>query len=240
MRPRTEDAFFQGKIQIRQRPDGYRFSIDAVLLASSVRPKAGQTVIDLGTGCAIIPLIIAFRHADILIHAVEIQADLAELASFNITRNGMQNRVDVICDDLRTLNAERFGGPVDWVVSNPPYRRPNSGRINPDSQRALARHEINVTMAELIDAGRRLLHTGGQFMTVYPAERLVELLTTMQSGGIAPKWIRTVHSQFGEAAKLVLVKGVKGGGNGLVVSAPLVIYSEEGAYSREVEQMMQP
>ena len=195
---------------------------------------------DLGTGCGIIPLILGFRHNDIRIHAVEIQTDLAELASFNVTRNSMQDRVDVIRDDLRTLNAERFGGPVDWVVSNPPYRRPNSGRINPDSQRALARHEINVNMTELIDAAGRLLLTGGQFMTIYPAERLVELLTTMQSGGIAPKWLRTVHSQSGEQAKLVLVKGVKGGRNGLVVEAPLVIYSEDGAYSQEVDQMMQP
>jgi tRNA1Val (adenine37-N6)-methyltransferase len=240
MGPKTEDAFFQGKIQIRQRPNGYRFSIDAVLLASAVCPKAAQTLVDLGTGCGIIPLILGFRYTDIRIHAVEIQTELAELASFNVRRNGMQDRVDVIRDDLRTLNAERFGGPVDWVVSNPPYRRPNSGRINPDNQRALARHEINVNMTELIDAARRLLHAGGQFMTIYPAERLVELLTRMQSGGIAPKWLRTVHSQSGGQAKLALVKGVKGGRNGLVVEAPLVIYSEDGTYGPEVEQMMLP
>lgn len=240
MRPKTDDAFFQGKLQIRQRTDGYRFSIDAVLLASSVCPKAGQTLIDLGTGCGIIPLILGFRHANIRMHAVEIQTDLAELASFNIRRNRMQDRVEVVLGDLRSLNAERFGGPVDWVVSNPPYRSPNSGRINPDSQRALARHEINVTMGGLVEAARRLLRAGGQFLTVYPAERLVELLTTMQAGGIAPKWLQTVHSQFGEPAKLVLVRGVKGGRNGLFVEAPIYIYSKEGVFSREVEQMMKP
>jgi tRNA1(Val) A37 N6-methylase TrmN6 len=240
MNRQTEDTFFQGGIRIRQRRGGYRFSIDAVILASVVRPKPGQTVVDVGTGCGIIPLILAFRHVDIQIYGVEIQGDLADLALYNVSRNGVQDRVHVICGDIRTLHGQRLGGLADWVISNPPYRRPDSGRINPDRQRALARHEININMLQVIDAARRLLRTGGQFMTVYPAARLVELLTGMRSAGIEPKWMRTIHSHPGGQAKLVLVNGSKGGRPGLVADAPLVIYEKDGTYSQEVVAMMQP
>lgn len=236
----TEDFFFNGVIRIRQERKGYRFSIDAAITAHSVNPTPGQTVVDLGTGCGIIPLILAHRYADIKIIGVEIQAELADLARFNRDQNHYKSRIGIIHADMRTLSLKQVQGPVDWVVCNPPYRRQHSGRVNPDTQRAVARHEIHVNLKQMVQAANKLLQIGGRLVTIYPAERLVEVLCELHSRHIEPKWIQMIHSRSGESAKLVMVKGVKGGRPGVVIEDPLVIYDSDGAYTPQIEVMMKP
>jgi tRNA1Val (adenine37-N6)-methyltransferase len=235
----TADTFFNGRLKVHQARDGYRFSIDAVLLADAVHPKAGQSIIDLGTGCGIIPLILAFRYPGVVIHGVEMQTELAELADLNVTANGLQDRIQVIHKDVRRLNHDDTQGLGDWIIANPPYRRPLSGRINPNSQKALARHEIALDLAQLIQTAKRMLKTRGRLATIYPAERITDLLTGMRSAAIEPKWLRGIYSHEGEAAKLVLVQGVKAGRPGLTLAPPLVIYQDDGAYTPVVQAMFQ-
>ncbi len=235
----TYDTFFNGRLRVAQPASGYRYSLDAILLAALPRPKPGQSLLDLGTGCGIIPLILAFRNLGVRITGVELQPELARLAQRNVLNNGLQDRIRIIHEDLRRLSLkEGVDGPVDWVVSNPPYRPAASGRINPNSQRALARHEINVNLQQLINTAKRLLKTGGRFATIYPGERTVELFAEMRSAGIEPKWFQGIHSQSGDTAKLVLVQGVMGGKPGLRIEAPLVIYGADGEYSGAVQAMM--
>jgi tRNA1Val (adenine37-N6)-methyltransferase len=234
----THDTFLNGRLRIAQPGSGYRYSIDAVLLAGLPRLKAGQTLLDLGTGCGIIPLILAFRYSDVQITGVEVQPELAQLAAVNISNNGLQGRVRVIHEDLRRLSPTMVSGPVDWIVSNPPYRRPVSGRVNPDTQRALARHEIKVNLHQLISTAKRLLKTGGRFAIIYPSERTVDLFSEMRLAGLEPKWLQCVHSQAEGEAKLVLVQAVKGGKPGLKVERPLVVYASDGNYSVAVQNMM--
>ena len=220
----TYDTFFNGRLRVAQPVSGYRYSLDAILLAALPHPKAGQSLLDLGTGCGIIPLILAFRHDEVVITGIEVQPELARLAAMNASNNGLQDRIRIIHEDLRRLSLDMVDGPVDWVISNPPYRRAASGRINPNSQRALARHEINVNLQQLINAG----------------ERAVDLLGEMRSAGLEPKWLQGIHSQAGDTAKLVLVQGVMGGKPGLRIEAPLVIYEADGEYSGAVQAMMRP
>ena len=137
----TLDILFDGRLKVWQPRHGYRFSIDAVLLAHQVRLQSEETVLDLGTGCGIIPLILAYRHPDIISFGIEIQKELAHIAIANVDANHLQNQIRVLCRDMRRLKPEDIGGPVDLVVCNPPYHKPKSGRINPDRQRAIARHE---------------------------------------------------------------------------------------------------
>lgn len=236
----TFDTFFDGRLQVAQPDKGYRYSIDTILLAALPRLKPGQALLDLGTGCGIIPLILAFRFPETRITGVELQPELAQLADLNVSNNGMRNRVRIIHEDLRRLSLEMVAGPVDWIVSNPPYRRAASGRINPNCQRALARHEINVNLQELIDTVKRLLRTGGRFAVIYPSERAVDLLSLMRLAGLEPKWMQSIHSQAGHPAKLVLVQAVLGGGPGLTIETPLVIYDPDGKYSGAVQEMMKP
>jgi tRNA1Val (adenine37-N6)-methyltransferase len=224
----TTDAFLGGRLRVLQDRRGYRFSVDAVLLADFCRLAACRTAVDFGTGCGIIPLILGRRHPRLRFKAVEIQPALAELARGNVAANALEDRIEVLRADLRTLTAADLDGPVDAVVANPPYRRPKSGRVNPDGQRALARHEIALTLPQLLQAARRVLKTGGRFLTIYPAERTAELLAAMRAEGIEPKRMQTVHPRPAAAAKLVLVEGLLAARSGIVVEAPLFLHAAEG------------
>ena len=235
----TLDTFFNGRIQVRQHRNGYRFSIDAVLLASQTVPTAGGRVVDLGTGCGIIPLILAHRHTDIQLWGVEVQPESARLAALNVRANHLYDRIDVLNRDMRDLNAVDLGGRVDWVITNPPYRRVAAGRINLDARRAIARHELKITLAEVIMCAGRLLAVAGKFAVVYPSERLVELFVRMRAAAIEPKVLRPVHSRRHEGAKVVLVEGAKGGRPGLKIAAPLIVYADGGGYSDQVTRMFE-
>jgi tRNA1Val (adenine37-N6)-methyltransferase len=233
----TCDTFFNGRIRLKQNRCGYRYSIDAVILARSVRVRPKEKVLDLGTGCGIIPVILAFSYPEIRIWGVEIQAQLALLAADNVRDNGMCSRISVLHADMRQIVPEALGGPVDLVVSNPPYYRVRSGRTNPDEQRAIARHEINMTLSDLIRCARRMLKNGGRLITIHSAERTAELLFWMRSEHIEPKRLRSIHSAPQTNAQLILVEGVKEGKPGISISSPLVVYDGKGEYSKEIKRL---
>jgi tRNA1Val (adenine37-N6)-methyltransferase len=236
---RTEDTFFNGRIKVLQHREGYRFSIDAVLLAAFSAPGAKDHIVDLGTGCGIIPLILGYLHPEVSITGIEVQPELAALAAQNVEANGLKERVTIIRGDMRSLSIQAVSGPVNLVISNPPYRKGRSGRVNPQPQRALARHEILATLQDVASAAARLLGIG-RFSVVYPAERITDLLTNLRSAGIEPKHIQTVHAKSHDPARLVLVSGIKGGRPGAAVHEPLVIYQANGTYTDRVQATFDP
>ncbi len=236
----TLDTFFNGRLKILQEETGYRFSVDAVLLAHHAGPKADDRILDLGTGCGIIPLILGFRHPHIRGFGVEIQKSLAGIARKNMQENGMEDRMRILCMDMRELDQIHTGGPVDLVVSNPPFRKARSGRINPDSRRAIARHEIAVTLPEVVAAGARMLRPKGRFVTVVPAERTADVLGLMDASGLAPKRLRMVHSSRDTEAKLVVAEGVKGVHEGVRVAPPLILYGQNGRYTEDAAALFTP
>jgi len=236
----TTDTFFDGKLHVKQEAAGYRFSLDAVLLAGHAGPLENERLLDLGTGCGIIPLILTYRNPNITTYGVEIQQDLAELAISNVNANHMQNRITVLQQDMRDLKPDMTGGPVDLIVCNPPYHKPDSGRLNPGVQRAIARHELKVNLADLLQTVRRMLRAAGRFVIIFTAERIVELLSRMQLTGIEPKYMRLIHSQLNAEAKLILVDGLKDARPGARFGPPLIIYDSHGEYSKEVQGMFMP
>lgn len=236
----TADTFFNGRIRVKQNRAGYRFSIDAVLIAGLTIPSPDDTVLDLGTGCGIIPLILAYRHPKIKVYGIEVQQQLADLAIINVEENRMKDRITIHCMDMKKLKHDMMSGPVDLVVSNPPYRKAESGRINPDQQRAVARHEIKATLSDVVETAQRMLRTAGRFVTVYPAERMADILIQMRSAGLEPKSLRTVHSDRHTDAKLIIVEGKKGGRPGLKIGSPVIIYRKDGSYTEEVQEMFKP
>ena len=240
MNPHTTDTFFNGKIRIAQDRTGYRFSIDAVLLAYFADPRSGDKVLDLGTGCGIIPLIMAHRVPDLAIYGVEVQAALAELAVSNVRENQLNDRITVVCADMKSLRPAMIAGPVDLVVCNPPFHRRGSGRINPDAQRAVARHEIKANLGNVIQTSHRMLRTAGRLVLIYTAERLTDILSRMRADGIEPKFIRMIHSRQDTEAALTLIEGIKGGRPDLKIAPPLIIYDEKNDYTDEVESMFRP
>jgi tRNA1(Val) A37 N6-methylase TrmN6 len=240
MKPLTKDTFFSGRIKVRQDRSGYRFSIDSILLACHAGPRPGDKVLDLGTGCGIIPLILAYHEPNLKIFGIEVQKELADIAGTNVEENHMGDIITILCKDMKELKNDMISGPVDLIVSNPPYRKVVSGRINPDMQRAVARHEIKVSLEDITSTSRRVLRTAGRFVTIYSAERITDLLTHLRSAGIEPKFLRMVHSGVKTEAKLVLVEGIKDGRPGVKIGPPLIIYDRDGAYTQEVEKMFLP
>jgi tRNA1Val (adenine37-N6)-methyltransferase len=236
----TTDTFFNGTIKITQNRTGYRYSIDAILLAHFADPQSGDKVLDLGTGCGIIPLIMAHRVSNLAICGVEVQAELAELAVTNVRENQLDDRISVLCTDLKLLESSTTAGPVDLVVCNPPFRKKGSGRINPNAQRAIARHEIKVNLSDIVKTSYRMLRTGGRLAFIYTAGRLTDVLYLMRASGIEPKLIRMIHSRQVTDATLVLIEGIKGGRPNLKILPPLIIYDTLNNYTDEVASMFRP
>jgi tRNA1Val (adenine37-N6)-methyltransferase len=223
-----------------QSKTGYRYSLDAVILAWHARKCSGERVLDMGTGCGIISLIMAYREPSARYWGIDIQPELSEIAALNVDKNGLGSVISVCCRDLRTVRPEDLGGLFDRVVSNPPFRKSASGRINPDGQRAIARHEISATVDDIAAAARRLLRRGGKLFTLYPAERIVDVLTALRREGVEPKRLRMIQSHRGQRAKLCVVEGVLGGRPAVVVDPPLTVYAEDGRYTNEMVRIFQP
>lgn len=238
----TSDSILGGKIRIFQEKSGYRFSLDAVLLPHFVQSGKDSVIVDLGTGAGVIPLILASLYSEIKVYGVEIQDSLAGLAERNIRENGLQERISVIRHDLKKTPIPGLPKNIDYVVSNPPYRRLGSGRINPDSQKAAARHEILANLEDTAGAAARLLGKGGRFAVVYPASRTAELIHCLTKNNLEPKRMRAVHSNTISPARLVLVEAVKGAGPQITVERPLFIYRDDDAhaYTDEVQAMLYP
>lgn len=236
----TLDSLSMGNLQLLQDKDGYRYSLDPVLLARFVNVRKRAKVVDLGTGSGILPLLLARLSDASELVGIEIQSALAERAERNVKLNGLQDRVKILHQDLRGIRAIIPENFADLVVSNPPYRHPDSGRIAPNGERAAARHEISGGLVDFIAAAGWLLREGGRFAVIYLAERLPELMISMATARLEPKRLRVVHPQRGKEAKMVLVEGCKGGRPGLRIEDPLYVYvnnGEERNYSEEILQM---
>lgn len=237
----TSDTFFNGQIIVKQPADGYRFSLDAPLLAGHIIPGPNARIVDLGTGCGIIPLILAHRNPAVFITGFELQARLAGLARDNVAANGMADRIAIVQADINTVGHGNAGGKTDLVVCNPPFRETRSGRINPNRERAIARHEIEIKLADIIAAASRLLRVSGEFTIIYPAFRVTDLIATMRAAAVEPKQVRTIHSKPGDDAKLIVAKGIKNGRSGAMMLSPLIIYEEDGhTYTPEARSMLEP
>ncbi len=231
------EDLLKGRLKIIQPKRGYRFSIDALLLANFTLVKKRANVADLGTGSGVVPLVLSFLHPGASITGVEIDAETADRARRSVALNNLAEKIDIVCGDVRSVETLLSPGSFDTVVANPPYGKIETGRINPEGKTAAARHELAGGLDDFIKAAACLLKPKGRFSLVYPARRLSDAMAEMRKGGVEPKRLRMVHSREGAAAKLVLLEGVKGGGVEMEVMAPLVIYESDGRYTKEIEAM---
>ena len=239
-RPRrgeTMDIIFQGRLRIIQPERGYRFSIDSVLLAGLTRVRPQDRVVDLGTGCGVIPLLLALQQPVAHITGIEIQESLVSMAKRNVIINGFAHLINIVRADLRRLNCSLVGGAVSLVMSNPPYRKLLSGRLNPNSAKAIARHELLASLGDVVSTAARLLPQKGRLAIIYPARRLPTLVGELTAGGFAPKQLTLIHTTLDSEAKLVHVESIKGGGEELLVSKPFAIYQGDGSYTPEMSAM---
>jgi len=216
----TVDDFMDGRLRVIQSKGGYRFSIDAILLSQFVTVRPGDTVVDMGTGCGVILLVMLLTKPAGRAVGLEIQPHLADQAARNALLNGFGGRMDVVMGDIRNPPlAERS---ADVVICNPPYRQVNSGRVNADQRRAIARHELMASMEDIMAAARVLMKKRGTFATVYPADRLVDVLLRMRQFDLEPKRIQLNYPTADSSAKLALIEATTGGKPGMEVCPPLL------------------
>lgn len=238
-------------IKLYQNKKGYRFSVDALLLYSFVNLQRAYRIADVGAGSGIVGILLAKKYHDSEVALIEIQNSLAGLAEKNITLNKVEKRVRVIRTDIKKFklgdfhseNKTTLNSPLltpnsfDLVVSNPPFRRQKTGLISPTDEKAIARHEIELKLADLIQASCSLLKSKGRFCMIYHPSRLVELIETLRGKRMEPKRLRFVHSNLMTEAKMALVEAIKDGRTEMKIEKPFCIYKEDGTYTDEMKAL---
>ncbi len=220
----TLDTLREGRLKIIQKKHGYRFSVDALLLARFAGEGRTGRVADLGTGSAVIPLLLAAEKAARRIVGFEVQEELADMARRNVALNGFEDRIEIVHGDIKDLASPPLRESFDLVLSNPPYVPAGQGRLSDNPEKAVARHEVACSLEDVLRAAFHLVRTGGRVALVYPAERLPDLLVALRARGLEPKRLRMVHPRLGDPARLTLLEATKGGRPRLEILPPLVLF----------------
>jgi tRNA1Val (adenine37-N6)-methyltransferase len=233
----TVESLFGGRLKILQKKKGYRYTIDSILLAHFVELHEEERLLELGAGSGVISLVLAFRCPTLRVTGIELQEDLVGMAGRSVLMNNMEGRVEILHGDARKADDLLKARSCDVAVFNPPYRKMGSGKMNPQAEKALARHEIAGSVTEFLRAAAHALKPGGRMCLIYPCSRMVEAIHQMRSKKLEPKRLRMVHSRPGSRGDFILVEGLKGGGEELSVLPPLFIYKENEGYSEELEEL---
>lgn len=234
-------------IQICQNKNGYRFSVDALLLFSFINLPRVKKIADLGAGSGIIGILLAKKYQDAKVVLIELQKSLAKLAEKNIILNNLSERVKVVRADIKNLspitpilhysNTPSLHSAFDLVVSNPPFRKVKTGRLSIGDEKAIARHEIKLSLKDMVTAASTLLKHHGRLCIIHLPERLTEIIDAIKENNLEPKRLRFVHSNVSTEAKMVLIEAVKGGRPGLKTEKPFFIYNEDGSYTDEMREI---
>lgn len=230
---RIDDLQLKG-LKIIQNTDGFCFGMDAVLLSSFCEIRKNATIVDLGTGTGIIPLLIWGKNQVKKIYGIEIQEEVAQMAKRTVEMNNLEDSIQIINMDLNNA-PEKLGINIfDTVISNPPYMLQGGGIINPEDKKAISRHEITCTLEDVIRTGSRLLKHNGSFFMVHRPHRIVDIFCLLREYKLEPKKIRFVHPKVEDKPNLVLIKSVKASKPELKFEKPLYVYNDDGTYTEEI------
>lgn len=231
-------TFLNERCKFYQLKDGFRFGTDTFLLADFVRIKGKEKLIDLGTGCGVIPILLLLKYGEISAVGIDVAEENVELARKNAEINNVEERFQVLKLNVKEVSKVFKPHSFDIVVTNPPFIEVGKGSISKGSLRALARQEIEAKLEDFMRAAGFLLKNRGRFYLLLPVHRFTDAIFLMRENRIEPKRLRFLYPCFGREANLFLVEGVKGGGKGIVVEPPLTIYSDckEKTYTNEVER----
>lgn len=182
----------------------------------------------------IISILIAAKNNIKKIYGFEIQPEMAEMAQRSVIMNDMQDRVEIINRDLRGISKDGWNKKFDVVVTNPPYKKINTGLTNENENKLISRHEIKCTLEEVVCESSKILKDNGIFYMVHRPERLVEILSIMREYKIEPKEMRFVHPHESDECNLILIKGIKCGKPYLKIKNPLIVYKNDNEYTDDI------
>lgn len=220
--------------KIIQNPNKFCFGMDAVLLSGFARVKPGELVIDLGTGTGIIPILLEAKTEGKHFTGLEIQAESAHMAARSVAYNHLEDRIKIVQGDIKEADRQFGAASFHVVTCNPPYMNDLHGLKNPQLPKAIARHEVLCTLADVVYQAGRLLKPGGRFYIVHRPFRLVDIFEEMRKNKLEPKRMQMVHPFVDKEPNMVLIEAIKGGNPMLKVEKPLVVYEKPGVYMPEI------
>ena len=232
-RERIDELGING-YRILQDPGRFCFGMDAVLLSDFAKVKEGAKVVDFCTGTGIIPILMEAKTKASSFEALEIQEESAEMARRSVTLNHLDEKIKIVTGDVTKASQYFAPGSYDAVTCNPPYMIGQHGLVNPESPKAIARHEILCTLEDIIREGARLLKQQGSLYLVHRPFRLVEIMTLCTKYKLEPKRMRLVHPMADKEPNMVLLQATKGGKPRLTVEPPLIVYEKQGVYTQEI------
>ncbi|MGL4403146.1 MAG: tRNA1(Val) (adenine(37)-N6)-methyltransferase [Fusobacteriaceae bacterium] len=209
-----------GEYKIYQSKKGFRFSVDSVVLSDFYNEKKSSKVLDIGTGNGIIPILLAIKEKAENITGIELQKEVAELAEENINLNSLKDKIKIVNCNIKDFTDRNI---YDVVVSNPPYMVVDGKNINDDKSKSIARHEIELTLKELIESAKKILKPRGSFYMVHRSHRVPEIICELANYGFSLERMKFVYHSMGEVSNLVLIKAVKGRKVICSVEAPLYL-----------------
>lgn len=231
---RIDDLEFNG-YKIIQSSTGFCFGIDAVLLSDFAKDiRKNSIVADLCSGTGIISILLAGKTFASKIYAVEIQKNVADMASRSVALNHLNNKIEVLNLDLKNLYSHLECGSLDAIVTNPPYKKANSGLTNLSEEKLISRHEIMCNLEDVISVSSKLLKNNGSFYMVHRPDRLVDIISLLRKYKLEPKILRFVHPFENKSPNLLLIKAVKGANCFLNVEKPLIVYNLDNSYTDEI------
>ncbi|MDD6661900.1 MAG: tRNA1(Val) (adenine(37)-N6)-methyltransferase [Lachnospiraceae bacterium] len=228
------DELHRNGYRIIQNEKLFCFGMDAVLLSGFATVKEDECALDLGTGTGIIPILLAAKTKGKHFTGLEISETSADMARRSAELNDLSQRLDIVRGDIKEAGEMFAPASFDVITSNPPYMIGQHGLVNPDIEKAAARHEILCTFDDVARAAARLLRTGGRFYLVHRPFRLAELICTLSSYRLEPKRMRLVYPYVDREPNMVLIEAVRGGRPRMTVEKPLIVYERPGVYTSEI------
>ncbi|WP_456342534.1 tRNA1(Val) (adenine(37)-N6)-methyltransferase [Thermovibrio sp.] len=231
-------TFLNEKCRFYQFKEGFRFGTDTFLLADFVRLKGKERLIDLGTGCGVIPILLLLKYPGITAVGLDVLEENVSLALKNAEINGVSDRFRAVHLNVKDVKNLFRSGEFDVVVSNPPFIEVGRGNLSKGGHRAVARQELLATLEDFVKAASYLLKNRGRFYLLLPTVRFVDGLCLCRKYSLEPKRLRFIYPEEGREANLFLLECLKGGGKGTTVEPPLVVYSDakKRVYTEEVEE----
>ena len=220
--------------QIIQNPNKFCFGMDAVLLSGFTKVKEGERVLDLGTGTGIIPILLRGKTKGQDITGLEIQEESADMARRSVELNGLTDSVSIVRGDIKEAASIFGAASFDIVTCNPPYMTGSHGLVNPELPKAIARHEILCSFADVAREAAKVLRPGGRFYLVHRPFRLAEIIRTLSEYKLEPKRMQLVYPYVDKEPNMVLLEACRGGRPRMTVEKPLIVYKEPGVYMDEI------
>lgn len=228
------DELHRNGYYIIQNVNKFCFGMDAVLLSGFAKVKEGENALDLGTGTGIIPILLEAKTKGKHFSALEIQEESADMAKRSVACNHLEEKIDVVCGDIKEASKIFGAASFDVVTTNPPYMNDKHGLKNPDLPKAIARHEVLCTLEDVIREAAKVLKVNGRFYMVHRPFRLVEIINTLSQYKLEAKRMRFVHPFIDKEPNMVLIEAVKGGKSMVKIEKPLIVYKEPNVYQDEI------